>query len=355
MPAAFDGKLFDGLSAQSRHVSVVRLARSVDVGGETIDLANLRRDNHAKSLILHHIDRPDWRLILPAEAAGDFALLTKLHAVTAKHWGLIGGSIAAVLLVGLAIWQFGGVLLGWAAPLVPRSVSEPLGRQYAELFMGSKGECRSPAGDAALKAMVARITPKSGFVEPVRVRVADNKMINAVTLPGGEVLMFDGLIQAAETPEEVAGVLAHEFGHVQHYHPNRSLIRHFGVGVFLEGLGGNLGSLASTGLFLSNSRAAEREADGEAIALMRQGGVSPMGIAAFFTRMGGGKAGEEAKAAKGEEKGFGNLQNLIATHPGDEDRRVLFAAAAKGVTSRPALDAGQWRALKSICKDGQTS
>jgi beta-barrel assembly-enhancing protease len=349
MPAAFEGKLFDGLSAQSRTVPVVRLARSIDVGGDTIAFDRLRRDNHAKSLILHHVERPDWRLILPAEAADEFAMLGKLHAVTGKHWAMIGGSIAAIAIIGGAIWTFGGALLGWAAPLVPRSVTEPVGRQYADFFIG-KGECRSPQGDAALKAMVARITPREGFVEPVRVRVANNAMINAITLPGGEVLMFDGLIQAAQSPEEVAGVLAHEFGHVQHYHPNRSLIRHFGVSVFLEGLGGNLGGLASTGLFLANSRDAEREADAEAIALMKQGAVSPLGISAFFTRMGGGDPEKaEAKAARGERSRF-DLQNLIATHPGDEDRRELFANAAKGFASRPALTDAQWRALKTMCK-----
>ena len=61
--------------------------------------------------------------------------------------------------------------------------------------------------------MIARITPKGGFVEPVRVRVTKSKQINAITLPGGEVLVFDGLIQASQSPEELAGVIAHEFGH----------------------------------------------------------------------------------------------------------------------------------------------
>lgn len=355
MSAVFEAKLYDGQSARARDVRVRALSRSIEIEGEgreQIGFELLRCESHAASFTLHRTDLPDWRLTLRPQAAGEFAAIEKLHAVTARHWGWIGGSVAAVAVAGLAIWTFGNSLLAAAAPMVPRSVSESVGTQYADFMIGEDGACAAPAGDAALQAMIARITPPRGFVEPVRVRVTRSKTINAITLPGGEVLVFDGLIQASQSPEELAGVIAHEFGHVQNYHSNQALIRHFGLGVFLEGLGGSMGSLASTGLFLTNSRTAEREADGEAIALMALGEVSPLGLSAFFDRMRGDKdRPKEAQAAKGESA-LDRWTSLLQTHPGDEDRRARFAAAAKLGTAKPVIDATQWQALRGICLGG---
>lgn len=356
MPAGFDGKLYDGLSAKAQAVRVTPTGRFVEVEGaagrETIGLDLLRRENHAASVTLHRTDMPDWRLTLRSEAARDLASVQKLHAMTGRHWRNIGLSIAGVAAVGALFWFGGGPVVEAVAPMVPVSVTKPAGEQYAAMIIGDEGECKSPAGRAALDAMVARVTPRQGFVMPVRVRVTNSRTVNAITLPGGEVIVFAGLIEASQSPEELAGVIAHEFGHVQHYHSNEALIRQFGFSVFLEGLGGNMGGLAATGLMLANTREAEREADGEAIALMKQGSVSPLGLSAFFDRMGGG-SGEDAKGKTGEaarRKDGDDFGSLFATHPGDSSRRARFAEAAKGINATPVIDAAQWQALRNICK-----
>jgi beta-barrel assembly-enhancing protease len=354
MPAGFDGKLYDGLSAKAQAVRVTPTSRFVEVEGasgrESIGLDLLRRENHAASVTLHRTDLPDWRLTLRSEAARDLASIQKLHAMTGRHWRNIGLSVAGVAAVGALFWFGGGAVVEAVAPMVPVSVTKPAGEQYAAIIIGEEGECKAPAGRAALDAMIARVTPRQGFVMPVRVRVTNSDTVNAITLPGGEVIVFKGLIDAAQSPEELAGVIAHEFGHVQHYHSNEALIRQFGFSVFLEGIGGNIGGLAATGLMLANTRDAEREADGEAISLMKQGNVSPMGLSAFFDRMGGmGPADEktaDAAKAREEEEGIGSL---FATHPGDASRRARFAKAAKGISAKPVLDASQWQALRGIC------
>ncbi|HBR85348.1 MAG TPA: peptidase, partial [Erythrobacter sp.] len=54
-------------------------------------------------------------------------------------------------------------------------------------------------------------------------------------LPGGQVLLFDGLVQQAESPEELAGVLGHEVGHVRERHVMTALLRQFGMSILLAG------------------------------------------------------------------------------------------------------------------------
>lgn len=319
------------------------------VDGEAIALAEIRRVESPTGLTLHRLDQRDWRLILPKDAAPAFNDVQKFHAVTARHWQLIGGAIGGVVALSAFFWFFGTAILTQLAPLVPHKVSEGVGDQYVAMFAPEDRQCRNADGRRALDKIVARVTPKDGLVEPVRVTVVDDPMINAITLPGGQVLLFKGLLDQAQSADEVAGVLAHEFGHVQHYHGNQALIRHFGLGVFLEGLGGNLGSAASTGLFLSNSRSAEREADGEAIALLRGGQVSAMGVSDFFARMGQpGREGDKPEKGDAVDRGR-DLIDLVSTHPGDADRRKRFAEAARTYRATPALSEAEWRSLKAIC------
>ena len=81
---------------------------------------------------------------------------------------------------------------------------------------------------------------------------------------------------------------------------------------------------------------------------MTRGGVSPLGLSAFFERMGGSAKRDEAKAAKGDERSDG-WTSLLQTHPGDDDRRARFAAAAKNMNIRPVLDDARWQALRGMC------
>lgn len=349
MSAVFEARVFDGQSAAPGHVQVARDGDVLRIGEESLPIADLRRVESKSGLTLHRLDQPDWRMMLPAEAASDFRDVAKFHAVTARHWSWIGGSVAAVAAVAALLWFFGSAMLAQLAPLVPHDVADGVGDQYVQIFAPEEKQCNAAAGRAALNKIIGRIEPRGGLVEPVRVTVVDSDTVNAITLPGGRIILFKGLVDQSQTAEEVAGVLAHEFGHVQHYHGNQALIRHFGLGVFLEGLGGNVGTAASTGLFLSNSRAAEREADDDAIKLLRNGEVSAMGVSDFFARMGGVKM-RDGKPEKGEAVDDGaDLTDLISTHPGASDRRLRFAESARRYRAKPILTDREWKALKAIC------
>jgi beta-barrel assembly-enhancing protease len=349
MQAVFEARLFDGLSAQAQRVLVTREGEWLRVGDGTVAIDDLRRVSTVQGVTLHRIDAPDWRLMVPSDAGDSFSDLKKLHSVTGRQVRWVTGSVAAVAALGAFFWFAGSTILQTLAPLVPRDISRSVGEQYIAMFAPVEKRCTAPAGRAALDTIIARITPPGGLVEPVTVNVADDSTINAFALPGGQVILYRGLIAQAESPEEVAGVLAHEFGHVQRYHGNQALIRHFGAGIFLEGLGGDIGSVAATGLFLSNTRSAEREADEEAIRFLSGGKVSAAGVSAFFARLGGNPArGKPAEKGEAVDSGT-DIVDLISTHPPDADRQRKFAEAARGYTATPLLNDAQWQALKAIC------
>lgn len=327
-------------------VRVWREAGTIRIVGDTTDLTLsadcLSRTVSAGTLALNLAGEPDWRLLFRGDPDG-FDDLPRQDRITLRAWGWIGAAVAAVVSVALVVWLFGNSALVWAAPYVPHRVAEGVGRPYADLIAGGERGCETAAGNAALARLVARLTPPGGLVEPVQIHVARTGQVNAFALPGGQLILLDGLIQAARGPDEVAGVLAHEIGHIQRRHPNQALIRHFGMDIFLQGLGGNMGSLASTGLFLRHSRSAEAEADREALALLSAARISPAGIADFFERL-----GQDPDRKRTDEDALGRLASLAATHPSDASRMARFRYAP-WVGTTPAMSAADWTALRAMC------
>ena len=170
---------------------------------------------------------------------------------------------------------------------------------------------------------------------------------NAFALPGGKVFLFDGLLAKAENPDEIAGGLAHELGHLRHRDSMRELIHNGGTSFLIGLLFGDItgsGALifASRSLVTSSySRDAETNADTFAIETMHKLGrpAKPMGELMF--------------RVTGKEGGKG--LSLVASHPLTEDRlaRMDKADAAGPASGQPLLSPAEWQALKSICGSGK--
>ena len=235
-----------------------------------------------------------------------------------------------------------------AARLVParweESVGEgligPVVRQLAWLEGTGNAEfCTAPGGRKALDDLVQRLTPPE-WPHRVRIRVANLKMVNAFALPGGQILLSEGLLRFAESPDEVAGIIAHEMGHVLHRHGTAAMIEGLSLGFLFGVMLGDLGASAigSAGemlVRLSFSREAESAADASAVHLLKRAGVATQGLVDFFDRM---------------EQDIGDLPAnlaLLSTHPRNEIRiRDLKHGSVAG---RPALGNGEWWSLRQVC------
>lgn len=123
--------------------------------------------------------------------------------------------------------------------------------------------------------------------------VVDTKEVNAFALPGGWIYVNRGLVERAGTMSELAGVLAHEIGHVTRRHSVRQLQQlqgaNLGVGLLCTltkscetGVSHEAINLGGSALFAKFSRDDEKEADGEAVATTIKAGISPQGIPGMF-------------------------------------------------------------------------
>ena len=151
-----------------------------------------------------------------------------------------------------------------------------------------------------------------------RITVLDNaKQINAFAIPGGHIYVYTGLLLAAENEAEVAGVLAHEIGHVVARHSANQLASQVGLqlltevalGQESEELAAEIAAWANTGAMARFSRDDERQADSYAVKYLTASGYEPRGLITFFAKM------RQLEAGKRSE-----LENLLASHPPTDER-----------------------------------
>jgi beta-barrel assembly-enhancing protease len=336
--------LYDGQSAVRREVDVEPEAQGLLIKADSGETWSVRSDEliHVETRGEHQVyglsGVAGWRLGIAEPVGAEIAALLPRKQVYGRWVDRVG--LGPALAIGLAfsaaILSLGYTAPAWLAPLVPRSWE----KSFGDALVGDFGEktCASGAGQQALDKLAARLT---SHPEHLKVRVMDVRIVNAVALPGGNIILFQGLLHEAESPDEVAGVLAHEIAHVENRDVTQALIRHLGLGILIASFGGNTGANIEALMAARYSRKAESRADADAIAALRHANISPLGTAAFFDRLG------KIESKYGRVTG---ALEYISSHPLSAKRRAAFRASAEpGKKYAPALAEQQWGALQDIC------
>lgn len=179
---------------------------------------------------------------------------------------------------------------------------------------------------AEISAQFARLVDLSGQEHPrPRLLFRDGGRLgaNAFALPGGTVVLTDQLVGLASNDDEIAGVLAHEIGHVVHRHSLKQIYRVLGVGFLIGVASGDTSQLveevATQAALLQNfsySREFEEESDRYSVELMLRAGRDPVAFVDLLDRI-----TRDAPSAR--------QTNWFSTHPGTEDRRGAVEALAE--------------------------
>lgn len=290
--------------------------------------------------LAHAIDE----LSLPVDRTGLMARRGRRKVVL---WSV--AAMASLLLVGI----FGiPELATRLAPYVPYSVELKLGEAVDQqirstLDPGGRGtafECglveKEREGKAVLDGMVARLEQAARLPIPLKLKVVRRKEANAIALPGGYVYVFEGLVTQARSADEVAGVIAHEIGHVAHRDGMRSLLQSGGL-AFMFGLvlgdfvgGGAVVFASRTILRLAYSRQVEAQADLYAVELMERAGGNPRALGEILMRIAGSGDPEI---------------RILTNHPATKERAHWINAATRDVNKGSLLGPAEWLAMKRVC------
>jgi len=191
-------------------------------------------------------DRESARAVLTA--CPRIATLGGARGAWPKIAGLGAGALASIAAI---LFLLIPAMADRGADLLSPEVEVALGDAGFERTLTSLGasDCKSPEGVAALQRMTDRLSLGLDLPYPLQVRVVDDPMVNAFAFAGGHVAIFRGLIDLAQTPDEVAAVLAHEIGHVAHRDATRSTLRMVGsFGIVGLVFGDVLGASGAAGL-----------------------------------------------------------------------------------------------------------
>lgn len=293
------------------------------------------------------------------------------------------GALLLPLSVGVFLFGIEG-----AHVLVPESADRRLGDHAVAYLENGMEFCEDPQLGAAVNEMLVRLAGEDA-PERYNVRIVREDEVNALALPNGNIYLFSGLLAESESAAEVAGVLAHEIGHIEERHSMRQLIQALGVAYLTTMILGSgfeeveaaetIAELASVAVFFKYSRDFEREADLYGLRLLEAAGIEARGLVDFFARrvsaagatdspadqdVAQTKPPEDAQETDSDsleaalENSLENLEQAIpdflSTHPADEERvRYLEAAIAGGPAgSRSlALERERWQSLRARCSD----
>ena len=260
---------------------------------------------------------------------------------------IVGWSLAATVSI-IAVVLFGVPLAAERlAPLVPASFERRLGDvadSQVKAIFGAK-VCDHAAGQRAFEKLVTAIRQAADLDTSVQSGVLSTSVPNAFALPGGKVYLFNGLLAKAENADEIAGVLAHELGHLKHRDNMRGLIHNGGtsflIGLLFGDITGSSALIFASRSLVTNSytREAEQAADDFSIEVMHRLGRPTKPMGELLVRV----TGKEAKGL-----------SIISSHPLSEDRLARMTREDRPASGPPLLTSEEWRALKSICvSDGK--
>jgi predicted Zn-dependent protease len=357
---------FDGVTS-ARHDVIVELTDHavliLDRAGELIDQwpyprlkhlsapAHIFRVGLRKSDSLARLEIADHDMAHAIDLACPGIDRTGASARKARRRAIALSFLAAASLFAVAVYGV-PALADRLAPLVPQAFERRLGNAADAQVraMLDKGppdrpfECGDApveeAGRAAFAKLMGKLQAASGLRIPLHAAVVRRDEANAFALAGGHIYVLKGLIDQAESVDEVAGVIAHELGHVANRDGTRTILQGAGLslifGILLgDFVGGGAIVLASESLLkLAYTRGAESRADDFAVRTMQAAGGDPRALGRFLSRIAG-------KARTG---------SIFLDHPATPDRVARIDAIAPPQSDGATLlDAAEWRALKRIC------
>lgn len=263
------------------------------------------------------------------------------------RWTLCAALGTLLMVLGLYRWGIPGMAAA-ATPYVPLAWEEALGREVTEQLAPETRQCHDPDRLRKLDQVVqALTTTRATSPYHIRLSILDTPAVNAFAAPGGRVVILRGLLEKTESPEQLAGVLAHELQHVYQRHTTRAILEQTATTFLLTTISGDLSGGLVWGLegartmgTLHYSRAHETEADVEGLRMLQAARLDPAAMIAFYGIM---HNGAEAHAGP---------PDFLSTHPDMGERLAILTSLAgpppvNAVTLLPGED---WQDIRTLCR-----
>lgn len=335
---AFSGSRFDGVCSAATAVEVNLVGPTLVVSDPT---SPAQRWPLERLVIAEHFERtprmincPDGATLEVPDPLGRFDAALRAQGVLPgpivrlqRHRA--AAVVALLLCVALLVYAYVDGIPAAARAVamhVPIELEQRLGQRLLAdadkaLFTPSRIDV---VRRAALDARFAEAARAADNDVPYRVvwrHMGKANVANALTLPGGTIVMLDGLDDVVDDDDALVGVFGHELGHVTGRHTLRQIIQTIGVGGLANMVWGDMSSLLLNGVLvvssLNYSRDMEREADAFAATVLKASHLSAEPLIGFLTDLAAEQTGRNGQSAPG----------LLTTHPLTDERIQNLRAA----------------------------
>ncbi|MEK7483189.1 MAG: M48 family metallopeptidase [Planctomycetota bacterium] len=237
----------------------------------------------------------DFSILKVMKETGNPNLLESVNQLQKQVWSkrtrflsvLVG--LLLFLIVGLPLVTFYGLEI--AVKFIPISADQKLGEAVSDsLQISTANLCQDKTVCDAVQQIVNRLTAQlENSPYHYNVKVVDQDILNAFALPGGQIVIYTGLLKKLKSADEVAGVLSHEIMHVQKRHGLKNVVRSVGAWLILQiifgDISGGTATIVNSAANLSGlkfGRDMEREADKQGFQLLKKAQFNPSGMKDFF-------------------------------------------------------------------------
>lgn len=240
--------------------------------------------------------------------------------------------LGAVLAVGLGYFFLVPVIVDTSVKIVSRE-------QERELFKAPAASLKdawkvdSQKSKSAKQFFNAMKLPDIGPVDVYVIQ--DPGLVNAFAMPGGTMFITTAMLDRIKTPEQLAALIGHEYGHIYHRHGMKMIARSLGLGLAFglvfgdaSGLVALFGSAAEDLASKTYSRDFEREADDFAIQSLADNKLSITGMPELFAIL---------KKESGSDHNDMKMASYFSTHPMIDERIEAGkeAAKAQAIVTKP--------------------
>mgnify|MGYP006426569909 CR=1 FL=1 len=244
-------------------------------------------------------------------------------------WKIFSAGILSLLLIFFGAFKFfPNYFVDQVVDKIPIEWEETLGNAVLSTFPVEKNP--DPKVIALLTDILRLLKQSKAEETPynLKIYILSTEKINALALPGGNIIIFEGLLKIADSPEELAGVLAHEAQHIFLKHSTRGILRNLASGLLMTLVLGDTNSVMEIAIYIAGqlntlgfSRKMETEADIKGVEMMLDAKINPQGIFSIFKKI----MKEELKLEENNKntstsKYFYEIFSYMSTHPSAKSR-----------------------------------
>lgn len=193
----------------------------------------------------------------------------------------------------------------FAARQIPTAYEHKLGQTLATRIISKNKDSLQTAN---LRGFARQLNLPAPY--PITFTVVRNAEPNAFAVPGGNIVVHQGMFKIIKNPEALAALLGHEYGHLKLRHSLRSLFRSLSGYIFISVIIGDVSAITAVLIENANalksleySRSFETEADLLGLQIMQQHQLNPKGMVQLFEQL------------QKHNKGRGQDLEFVSTHP----------------------------------------